>query len=116
MLDRLVDNWSFSNTMSTKSHTSKTSSGDAARKRRDPTSTDSNCEARPSPPKLTNQRWNAEAMLGMWIFGMWISIWVVFEARKLFVPIERNRQPFYTRFLWAAIMVCISNTIEKRSS
>jgi hypothetical protein len=105
MFDRPVDNWSLSNTMSTKSHTS---SGETTRKRRDPTSTESKCEAHPNPPKLTNQRWNAGVML-----GMWVSIWVVFAARKLLMPIERNRQPFYTRFLWAAIMVCISNIIEK---
>ena len=60
------------------------------------------------PSTLTKQRGDAQRML-----GMWISILTVFVARKYVIPIERDRQPFYKRFLWAAIVVCISNTAEK---
>ena len=105
MLDRPVDNWSLSKIMSNKSHAV---SGDVARDRRRPNSTENRCEAHLNPLKLTHQMWNVQIML-----GMWMSILVVFVGRKLFNPIERNRQAFYKRFLWAAFMVCLSNAVRE---
>lgn len=47
------------------------------------------------------------------LLGIWLSALALFAARLLLVPLQRTHQPFYKRFLWAALMVCLPQRILK---
>jgi hypothetical protein len=47
------------------------------------------------------------------LLGIWLSALALFMARLLLVPLQRTHQPFYKRFLWAALMVCLPKSTLK---
>jgi hypothetical protein len=73
---------------------------DNTRESKSTTSTEAGCEKRPNLSDSEEQIWEMKFML-----GMWGSALIVFMARFLPTPLERTQQPFYKRFIWAAIMV-----------
>jgi len=64
------------------------------------TSTKAGYEKRPNLSDSEEQIWDMK-----FILGMWGSALIVFMAHLLLTPLERTRQPFYKRFIWAAMMV-----------
>jgi hypothetical protein len=41
------------------------------------------------------------------LLGIWVSALALFMGRLLLAPLQPVRQPFYKRFLWAALMACL---------
>jgi hypothetical protein len=73
-----------------------------------PPSSDRRYEEHSQLSKLSKQQLDVRGLL-----GIWVSALALFMARLLLLPLERTRQPFYKRFMWAALMVCLPKRTQE---